>query len=179
MSWCQVFSRGPCPTVNVQDNFDVQQYMGRWYEMERFFAIFEAFQDCVTADYSLQDTRTVTVNNTGYNKLLRRYSSVLGDAVAEDPNNPAKLSVRFFPNQPRGDYWVLTTDYGYYSVVWSCSEKSLGIFGKFNTQFAWILTRRPQGIDSDTRDRIIALMDGYGIKTNKFSTTNQIGCPGR
>jgi len=45
------------------------QYLGKWYEQERFFAIFEAFSNCVTAEYSMKDASTVKVNNTGYSTL--------------------------------------------------------------------------------------------------------------
>lgn len=181
ISSCQIISTGECPSVNVQQDFDIEQYMGTWYEMERFFAIFEAFQDCVSADYTLDSSGAVIVNNTGYSHTFwnKGYNSIVGDAIAEDPNNPAKLSVRFFKNQPRGDYWVLTTDYSSYTVVWSCKEVSLGIFGKINTQFAWILTRQPEGITDDVRSELVQLMDSYGIKTSKFSQTNQLNCPGR
>ena len=26
---------GPCPTLNYQDNFDIQKYLGTWYEATR------------------------------------------------------------------------------------------------------------------------------------------------
>lgn len=40
-------------------------------------------------------------------------------------------------DQPRGDYWVLSTDYTDYSVVWSCSKLgglSFANLRKYTTQ---------------------------------------------
>lgn len=47
----------------------VFQYMGRWYEMERYFAIFEFGQKCGTAEYELKEDGLVRVNNTGFNVM--------------------------------------------------------------------------------------------------------------
>ncbi|XP_052239162.1 apolipoprotein D-like isoform X2 [Dreissena polymorpha] len=173
----QTLSFGRCPTVKVQQQFDINQYMGKWFEERRFFAIFEAGMTCVSAEYTLQDDGSVKVNNTGYRWLTGKYSSAIGDAIVEDPKEPAKLGVRFSPSQPRGDYWVLETDYSQYTVIWSCTQLSRFL----NTQFAWVLTRSPEGVSAPTMSRIYDLLKGYGINTKNFSTTEQdrSKCPGR
>ena len=43
--------------------------MGKWYEVKRYFAIFEFLSDCVSANYTLQKDGTVLVKNIGYNRL--------------------------------------------------------------------------------------------------------------
>ncbi|XP_060594884.1 apolipoprotein D-like [Ruditapes philippinarum] len=176
---CQVFQSGECPKAQVQQNFDIKKYVGKWYEQRRFAFAFEAFQDCVTAEYTLRDDGLITVNNTGYNTLTRSYSTNMGDAASMDPNNPAKLGVKFFSGQPRGDYWVLSTDYTSYTVIWSCGTTSVGPLGHFNTELSWILTRTPEGIPESKMNQLLELMKGYGINTSKFSVTNQRSCPGR
>jgi len=175
----QVIARGACPPVTVQPNFDLNQYMGRWYEMERFFAIFQVLTDCVTAQYDIQGSNSVSVNNTGYSKFTRDYTTAVGEAKVMDPNVPAKLGVKFFAAQPYGDYWVLSTDYTSYTIVWSCTERSVPFFGKWNTQLAWILTRSPEGISDVERTRLISMLQQVGINTDKFSRTRQTNCPGR
>lgn len=46
-------------------------------------------------------------------------------------------------------------------------------------EFGWILTRHPEGISDSKQARIYSMLENYGINTNKFSKTNQSGCPGR
>jgi len=177
--WCGVTGQevfwGSCPVVSVQQNFDINRYMGKWYEQQRFFAIFEIGTNCVTAEYTLEDTGAVKVNNTGYRWITGKYTTAIGDAVVEDPAEPAKLGVRFSPAQPRGDYWVLDTDYDTYTVIWSCTP-----FGRFfNTQFGWILTRSAEGISAAKTRQIYSLLEEYHISPRRFSNTNQARCPGR
>ncbi|XP_052810723.1 apolipoprotein D-like [Mya arenaria] len=174
-SWGQIISWGSCPTVQVQQNFNIARYMGPWYEQKRYFAVFEAGMECVSAEYTLETGGVVKVNNTGYRRISGRYSSAIGDAIVEDPREPAKLGVRFSEYQPRGDYWVLSTDYDTYTVIWSCTP-----FARFfNTQFAWILTRNAQGVPDSKMAELYSLLDGYGIHTWKLLTTDQspASCP--
>ncbi|XP_052808166.1 apolipoprotein D-like [Mya arenaria] len=166
----QSISSGKCPQVKVQDNFDIEKYVGRWYEQERLFFAFELDQKCVTAEYTLQQDGSVQVNNTGYVKLERKFSTSLGNAKAEDPKVPAKLGVKFFPEQPRGDYWVLSTDYTSYTVIWSCGPIT-GVDA--NIQLGWILTRESAGLSASKMAEIHALLDGFGIDVNKYKTTEQ------
>lgn len=44
--------------------FRLFQYLGRWYEAERYFAVFEFGGKCVTADYSLNENGTIKVVNS-------------------------------------------------------------------------------------------------------------------
>lgn len=176
-SWGQVLGYGRCPTVQVQQNFDLTRYMGVWHEQRRYLAIFEVLMECVSAEYTMETGGVVKVNNTGYRWISGKYSSALGDATVEDPAEPAKLGVRFSKYQPRGDYWVLSTDYDSYTVIWSCTS----VFRYFNTQFAWILTRDQSGVSESKMTELYRLLDNYGIDTWKFLTTDQspASCPGR
>ena len=45
------------------------QYIGKWYEAERYFAFFEFGGKCVTATYSLNDNGTVSVVNRQISSL--------------------------------------------------------------------------------------------------------------
>merc|ERR1712029_511361 len=48
----QELSLGKCPNFSVIQNFNPTQYLGKWYEYSNYFAIFQLFSDCVSADYS-------------------------------------------------------------------------------------------------------------------------------
>ncbi|MPD04706.1 Apolipoprotein D [Portunus trituberculatus] len=43
---------GECPTVTTKQDFDMLSYLGSWFEIERFDALFEEGMDCVQIVYS-------------------------------------------------------------------------------------------------------------------------------
>ena len=61
----QVKFSGPCPTnVNVVPNFNVQKYLGTWYENRKYPALFQGNGKCVTAKYTAQADGNVGVLNS-------------------------------------------------------------------------------------------------------------------
>ncbi|KAJ8315163.1 hypothetical protein KUTeg_007313 [Tegillarca granosa] len=168
----QVLKWGRCPNIPVQPNFDVNSYMGEWYEYQRFFAIFELGVKCAKADYSIIDESTVRVVNTGFNKWTGKTSIANGTATISDPAVPAKLKVKFSRFQPAGNYWVLDTDYNTYSLVYSCQDLYIA-----HSEITWILTRDRAGISDDTTNRLYSRLQEYGINPENFRPTDQTGCP--
>ena len=59
--------RGKCANVNMLKNFQVGDYSGKWYEINRFDVIFERSLKCVTAEYGPINDTHVTVRNGGIN----------------------------------------------------------------------------------------------------------------
>ena len=53
--------------AKVVENFDVNRYLGTWYEIARFDFRFERNLDNVSAQYSLNEIGNVMVLNSGYN----------------------------------------------------------------------------------------------------------------
>ncbi|XP_058804288.1 apolipoprotein D-like isoform X2 [Phymastichus coffea] len=124
-TFAQVILPGKCPAVSVKSDFDVQQYIGRWFEQRRYFAIFQFGLQCVTATYSANNNGTVNIVNQGTYPLIGVKPSITGLAYAKTAEK-AKLSV-IFPSLPvhvEGSYWILDTDYISYAVVWSCTNIS-------------------------------------------------------
>merc|ERR1712168_717510 len=78
---------GGCPQQNVEQNFDLSAYLGKWYEVQKYFAIFELGGKCVTAEYSLKDANTVKVLNSQVNILTNKPSDIEGDAVLANPGS--------------------------------------------------------------------------------------------
>ena len=56
---------GGCPTLNYQDNFDISQYLGTWYEAARMKGTPFENGDCARAEYSKIDDTYVKVFNSG------------------------------------------------------------------------------------------------------------------
>ena len=131
-------STGSCAKPDLQPNFDLDSYLGTWYEMERSSHIKFETGECITANYSLLDS--------GYVEVLN--SQLFDDGTIDWLKGTARCSnwqlghcgVRFSAFQPWGNYDVLSTDYTSYVIVYSCT----GILADaFKLDFVWILTRDP------------------------------------
>ncbi|XP_063239417.1 apolipoprotein D-like [Bacillus rossius redtenbacheri] len=158
----QTFLPHRCQSATPVQGFDVAKYMGLWYEYEKVAAVFEAGGVCVTANYSLQSDGTVKVRNRQVDSSTGKPKEILGSAFLDNKLGEAKLKV-IFPTEGvfkvlllalqsaasvvrpipvngniAAPYWVLSTDYRSYSVVWSCVN-----LGASSIQFAWVLTRDP------------------------------------
>uniref|UniRef100_A0A3B1JME6 Apolipoprotein D n=1 Tax=Astyanax mexicanus TaxID=7994 RepID=A0A3B1JME6_ASTMX len=159
------FHSGRCPTPPVQQSFDPTRYMGRWYEIQK---IPNAFQlgECAQATYTLKDGVVLVLNE----ELLAdgTVSSIEGTAKAKDPSEPAKLEVSFFEGVPPGNYWVLSTDYDNYTLVYGCTN----YLNLFHVEFAWILSRG-RSLPKETLVELQDILISNGIKIDTLTSTDQ------
>ncbi|XP_044746728.1 apolipoprotein D-like [Coccinella septempunctata] len=173
----QVLNTGKCPKIeSVQQDFDLNKYLGKWYEQEKYFTIFELDGRCISATYSLADDGTVKVLNQQIDKLTNKTRSIEGSAKPQGDGKEAKLSVNFgnFGNLPihiDAPYWILETDYVSYAVVWSCTD-----FGILSTKFAWILTRE-RNPPSEVLEKSHAVFDKFNLNKKSLQKTDQENCP--
>lgn len=83
---------------NVQpvDKFEVERYLGRWYEIARLDHSFEEGLSNVTAQYSLRDDGGLTVLNRGFNERENQWSEAEGKADFVRGRDLGFLKVSFF-----------------------------------------------------------------------------------
>ena len=67
--------------LTVVDNFEVEKYIGKWYEIARFDSRFEKDLNQTTAEYSLGDNGKIIVVYKGYN-----FKKINGNVYKEKPN---------------------------------------------------------------------------------------------
>lgn len=137
------------------DSFDLNRYLGKWYEIARFPHAFEKDLVGVTASYTLLDNGKIEVINSGYkNNLEGKFKSISGKAKLADSGNPGHLKVSFFLFF-YSDYFVMELDQENYSYA---------LVGSSSDNFLWILSREPD-MDSDTYDMLVekARDRGYDI----------------
>ncbi len=134
----QAGSQKAMPPVRTADSIDLQQYLGKWYEIA---AIPQSFQkQCVgntTAVYDTAEDGLISVVNT-CDTSSGRPSIANGRAKVVDKNSNSKLKVtfvNFFGWQflLGGDYWILAIGEKY----------SYAIVGAPGRDYAWILSRTP------------------------------------
>ncbi|XP_076323583.1 apolipoprotein D-like isoform X2 [Tachypleus tridentatus] len=121
------FLNGVCPQPPVKADFELEKYLGTWYEVEKNPTVFQSGQKCTSATYTLKDNGKVTVFNKAAIAETGDVTTIEGEAYIPDPSEPAKLLVSFPGNPFDSNYWILDTDYEKYSVVFSC-QGILGVF---------------------------------------------------
>ena len=139
---------------SVVKDFDIDRYLGTWYEISRYDHSFERGLAGVTATYSLRKDGKIKVVNAGYKGSLEgKRSESIGKAKIPDPAMPSKLKVSFFLFF-YGDYFVMELDEDYqWAVIGSSTDKLL-----------WILSRTPRIDDGLYNDLLKKLVErGYDI----------------
>ena len=129
-----------CQEPDVVQNFDMDAYLGRWYEIYRDIDDTFEYGVCATANYSLRADGDIRVRNNEFHPETQEWSGGEGKAYQKDPSaDEGYLKVQFSPYFA-GDYKILYTDYTSVSVVYSC----LGIGNLASREYVWILSRTPQ-----------------------------------
>lgn len=138
---CQSIPKG---AVAVKP-FDINRYLGKWYEIARLDFKFEKNLNNTTAEYSLKPNGTIKVINRGYNYVSKEWKQSVGKAKFASSNNEARLKVSFFgPFYAAYNVIALDPDYRYAMVA-----------GK-NLEYLWILSREktiPEEIKNDYLDQ--------------------------
>ena len=146
-------------TTTVKE-FNLERYLGTWYEIARFDHRFERGLVGVTATYSMRDDGKIKVVNQGYkNELDGEHDVAVGKAKTTDI--PGRLKVSFFWFF-YADYFVLELDKNYgWALIGSTSDKYL-----------WILSRTPQ-LDDATKNSILEKAGSRGYDTSKLIWVKQ------
>ncbi|XP_068619407.1 uncharacterized protein [Battus philenor] len=137
-----VLFRGQCDqNMTVVTNFNLTGYLGQWYDIESYPTEFQG-GTCSNAYYELNGN-VVDVLNTQV--VQERLETIRGTAtLTSDPNDSAKIVVTF-PVAGTNltittDYWVLSTDYTSYALVYSCRN----VNKEYKQVTSWKLSRTKQ-----------------------------------
>ncbi|XP_072428325.1 apolipoprotein D-like [Chiloscyllium punctatum] len=177
----QAVKWGGCEHVEVQKNFSLDQYMGTWYEIERFYNVTGDVR-CISETISSSDNEIETVYElitliTKGNEVTEHTAELI--PPDETVKDQAKLTYRLdeqMGHEPMDDevvfhYWVLDTDYTSYSLVFSC----VSFLGIMHTPYAWIFSRERQ-LSANTTQYLHGVLEKYKIKTDDLVKINQEGC---
>ncbi|XP_054268678.1 apolipoprotein D-like [Macrosteles quadrilineatus] len=168
----QVPAFGWCPDYLTKADFDMEKYLGVWYEAERYVNVLEAGSRCVKTEYTMAKDGRILVSNEIQNRLTGIKRILAGEIRSIVKGTEAKLNVKYsqLPYPVETSYTVLDTDYDNYAVVWSCSG-----LGLFNTQNAWVMTRE-RNPSVTTLQKAYAVLDKYKIGRTFFVKTDQTEC---
>ena len=115
-------------------DFDVNRYVGRWYEIARLDNRFERGLEQITAEYSLLGDGGIKVLNSGINIDSGKREYAEGKGYFIDKPSIGSLKVSFF-GPFYGGYHIIDLDKENYSYVMVSGS------GK---DYLWILARTPK-----------------------------------
>jgi len=136
--------------------FDLDRYLGKWYEIARMDHSFERGLSNVSASYRLQMDDSVEVINRGYDDEKKEYRQAKGRALFTGDSHRASLKVSFF-----GPF------YGGYHVVALGPNYGWALVVGPDRDYVWILAREKQ-LAPAVRTQIAAHATALGIATEKL-----------
>ena len=137
--------------------FDVNRYLGKWYEIARLDHSFERGLTDVSATYSLKPDGSLEVINRGFNTKKDAWKSAKGRALFTGSQNQGSLKVSFF-GPFYGGYHVLALDQTSYQ--WA-------LVAGPDRDYLWILART-KTLTPAVREQLVAQAKKMGFATDSL-----------
>jgi len=144
----------------VQD-FDLERYLGKWYEIARMDFFWEKGLKNVTAIYEKKEDGTIRVKNQGVKIKNNQTKQSIGKAKPASDSNSGALKVSFFGPFYSG-YNIMHIDDDYQYAL---------VFGD-NLDYMWILSREKH-IPEDIKDRYLDYAQKAGYRLEDLTWTIQ------
>jgi len=148
--------------VTAINGFEINRYLGTWYEIARLDHRFERGLNNISATYTLRDDGGVNVLNKGWNQADGEWEQAEGKAYFLEQPDKGRLKVSFF-GPFYGGYNIIELDkkdYAYSMVTGP--DKS----------YLWILSRTRQ-LPKATLQALIEKAKQLGFATDKVIFVNQ------
>ena len=155
-----------CTTIpgglQAVQGFQLQRYLGKWYEIARLDHSFERDLDHVTAEYALRDGGGVTVINRGFDAKKGEWRQAEGVARFTEGADVGSLKVSFF-----GPFWG-----GYHIIALDQQNYRYAMVSGPSRSFLWILSR-DKTLDDKTLADLIGQATKWGFDTKKLIFVKQ------
>lgn len=148
--------------VQPVQGFNLDRYLGKWYEVARLDHPFERGLIRVTAEYSLRDDGGVKVVNRGFDPVKNKWKEAEGKAYFTGDKETGALKVSFF-GPFYGSYNIIDLDKENYSYALVCGP---------DRSYLWILARKPD-IDKKTIERLVRKSAMLGFSTDNLIYLHQ------
>ena len=141
----------------VVSDFNLDRFLGSWYEVARFDHRFERGIEKTKANYELCKDGKVKVLNSG----IKRGKPTEAKGIAKLTDTPALLRVSFW-GPFYSDYRIMMLDDNY----------EYALIGGGSDDYLWILSRTPQ-LSEDVRSKILTEAQRRGYDTSKLIWVEQ------
>lgn len=147
--------------------FELDQYLGKWYEIARLDHAFERGLDNISAHHSLREDGSVKVINSGFSREDNEWRHAEGKARFVGDKNSGHLKVSFF-GPFYGSYVIFELDRENYQYAFVSGP---------NTSYLWLLARTPRP-DRAIIDHFIKRSQESGFDTsNVIYVTHDTAAP--
>ena len=142
--------------IEPVENFELEPYLGTWYEIARLDHSFQRGMSNVTANYSLREDGGVAVLNRGYHAGKGEWDEAQGKAYFIGDPSIGRLKVSFF-----GPF------YGSYNVFELGDNYEYSMVAGPDRSYLWILARQPQ-LPQAMFDELLSKAEAAGYDTSKL-----------
>ncbi|NVK31082.1 MAG: lipocalin family protein [Gammaproteobacteria bacterium] len=143
-------------------NFELERYLGTWYEVARLDHRFERGMRNVSAHYERREDGGVVVTNRGYLIDEQRWEEAIGKAYFVDQPDLGYLKVSFF-GPFYGAYVVFELDQADYSKAFVSGP---------NREYLWYLSRKPTPTQAE-KDAFVQKAAALGFDTDQLIWVDQ------
>lgn len=148
--------------VEPVKDFELERYLGKWYEIARLDHSFERGLTQVTAEYSLNADGGVKVINRGYSADTQQWKEAEGKAYFVNGDEEAYLKVSFF-GPFYGSYVVFGLDQQDYQYAFISGP---------DTDYLWLLARTPT-VSPEVMKQFVEMASARGFDTNSLIYVEQ------
>jgi apolipoprotein D and lipocalin family protein len=143
--------------VTPVSDFDVDRYLGEWYEIARLDHSFERGLEKITAQYSLKPDGGLRVVNRGFDTASGQWREAEGKAYFIGDPQTGRLKVSFF-GPFYGAYNIIKLDHSGYRYALVCGP---------DTSYLWILARTPD-LDRAIVEQLVSYAAELGFDTSQL-----------
>ena len=139
--------------------FNLDKYLGKWYEIARLDFKYERGLSEVTAEYSRSGENTIRVLNRGFNKAENQWKESVGKAKPVGEADEARLKVSFF-----GPF------YSGYNVIAIDPDYRYALVAGDNLKYLWLLSRE-KTMPQEIKDKYLEQARSLGYRTEDLVWT--------
>ena len=153
----------PVPSgIKPVRNFEIERYLGTWYEIARLDHRFERGLSRVSASYSKRPDGGIDVLNRGYNEATGEWKNSVGRAYLLNSTQTASLKVTFF--------WPFYA--GYHVIELDQKDYSYALVSGPDRDYLWILSRTPE-LDKTVIQKLVDKASELGFVTDDLIFVEQ------
>jgi apolipoprotein D and lipocalin family protein len=147
--------------VTPVHSFEIERYLGTWYEVARLDHSFERGLEQVSATYSLREDGGIRVLNRGFNPLNQQWKEAEGKAYPLADPARGHLKVSFF-----GPF------YGSYAIFELDPDYHYAFVSGYNTDYLWLLSRTPE-VSPQVLERFVQRSRELGFASDELIYVRQ------